>query len=98
MCRVSQVSFHASKGSEGHLSGASAFLIMLVISLFFSVWSLSYSWRRSFLHRSRRVSGSSRFQYNLIEVTPEPIFSGLEGPNNRVIGRMEMLRGVLILG
>ncbi len=41
---------------------------------------------------------SSRLQHHRIKVTPDPIFSRLEGLNNRMVGCMEMLGRVLILG
>ena len=40
---------------------------------------------------------SSRLEHHLIDVTPDPVLTRLEGLDNRVVGRMEMLGGVLIL-
>lgn len=53
------------------------------------------------IHPSRNVHGmklcSNRREHPLIDVTPEPIFSRLEGLNNAVVGRMEMLGRMLML-
>jgi hypothetical protein len=40
---------------------------------------------------------SSRFEHHPIDVTPDPVLSRLEGLDHRVVGRVEMLGGVLIL-
>src|SRR2546425_4718776 len=40
---------------------------------------------------------SSRLEHYLVDVTPAPVLPWLEGLDNRVVGRMEMLGGVLIL-
>src|SRR5437763_13002942 len=40
---------------------------------------------------------SSRLEHNLIDVTPDPVLSRLEGLNDRMVGRVEMPGGVLIL-
>src|SRR5260370_34045 len=40
---------------------------------------------------------SSRLEHNLIDVTPDPILSRLEGLNDRMVGRVEMPGGVLVL-
>jgi hypothetical protein len=48
----------------------------------------------SFLRKTNR---SSRLEQNLIDVTPDPVLSRLEGLNDRVVGRMEMLGSVLVL-
>src|SRR6266849_688931 len=37
-CRVSQVSLHASNGSDGHSSAVSPRLVLLVLSMCFSSW------------------------------------------------------------
>jgi hypothetical protein len=38
-----------------------------------------------------------KIQEELVEVTPAPVFSRLEGLDDRVIGRMKMLGGMLVL-
>jgi hypothetical protein len=48
----------------------------------------------SFLRKTNR---SSRLEQNLIDVTPDPVLSRLEGLNDRMVGRMEMLGSVLVL-
>ena len=40
---------------------------------------------------------SRRLEHDLVDVTPAPVFTGLEGLDDRVIGRVEMLCGVLVL-
>ena len=40
---------------------------------------------------------SGKLKHNLIDVTPTPVFIRLEGLDNRVVGRVEMPGGVLIL-
>jgi hypothetical protein len=40
---------------------------------------------------------SSRLEQNLIDVAPDPVLSRLERLNDRMVGRVEMLGGVLIL-
>ena len=40
---------------------------------------------------------SSKLEHYLVDVTPTPVLPWLEGLDNRVIGRVEMLGGVLIL-
>jgi hypothetical protein len=40
---------------------------------------------------------SSRLQHHLINVTPEPIFAGLERLHQRMVSRMEVPASVLIL-
>src|SRR5713101_2286691 len=40
---------------------------------------------------------SSRLEHNLIDITPDPVLSRLEGLDDRVVGRVEMFGGVLIL-
>jgi hypothetical protein len=40
---------------------------------------------------------SSKFEYYLIDVAPTPVLPWLERLDNRVVGRMEMPGGVLIL-
>jgi hypothetical protein len=40
---------------------------------------------------------SSKLEHNLIDVTPAPVLSRLEGLDNRMVGRVEMPGGVLIL-
>jgi hypothetical protein len=36
-------------------------------------------------------------QLNLVDETPTPIFARLDGPHNRVLDRVKVLRGVLVL-
>src|SRR5690348_7594567 len=44
------------------------------------------------------VSGrSSRLEHHLIDVTPDPILSRLEGLNDRMVGRVKMPGSMLIL-
>ena len=38
-----------------------------------------------------------KIEKELVDVTPAPVFPGLEGLNNRMIGRVEMLGGMRIL-
>jgi hypothetical protein len=38
------------------------------------------------------------FEFNLVHVTPSPVFTGLERADDRVAGAMEVFRGVLVLG
>ena len=40
---------------------------------------------------------SSKLEHYLVDVTPTPVFIRLEGLDNRVVGRVEMPGGVLIL-
>lgn len=40
---------------------------------------------------------SSKLEHYLVDVTPTPVLPWLEGLDNRVVSRMEMLGGVLIL-
>jgi hypothetical protein len=40
---------------------------------------------------------SSRLEEQLVDVAPGPLLTGLEGLNDRVVARVEMLGGVLIL-
>src|SRR5712691_656828 len=40
---------------------------------------------------------SSKLEHHLVDVTPAPVLPWLEGLDNRVSGRVEMLGGVLIL-
>jgi hypothetical protein len=40
---------------------------------------------------------SSKLEYYLVDVTPTPVFTRLEGLDNGVVGRVKMLGGVLIL-
>jgi hypothetical protein len=42
--------------------------------------------------------GSSRLEHHLVDVPPAPVFIRLEGLDKWVIGRVEMLSGVLVLG
>src|ERR1700694_3953508 len=39
----------------------------------------------------------SKLEHELVDVTPAPVFSWLEGLNDRVVGRVEMPGGMLIL-
>ncbi len=39
-----------------------------------------------------------KLEEELVDVTPAPVFPWLEGLNNGMIGRVEMLGGVLVLG
>jgi hypothetical protein len=41
---------------------------------------------------------SRRLEHDLIDVAPDPVLSRLEGLNDWVVGRMEVLGGVLVLG
>jgi len=107
------VSFHASKGSAGHLSVASPLFILCVICIGFLALAISPnllhgSFTQELLHPSPYfrtevddISGvkrwSSRLHHHLFDITPQPIFSWLEGLNNRVVGRMEMFGSVFIL-
>src|SRR5216684_4578835 len=45
----------------------------------------------------RITNRSSKLEYYLVDVTPTPVFIRLEGLDNRVVGRVKMLGGVLIL-
>ena len=45
----------------------------------------------------RITNRSSKLEHYLVDVTPTPVFIRLEGLDNRVVGRVEMLGGVLIL-
>jgi hypothetical protein len=45
----------------------------------------------------RKTNRSSRLEQNLIDVTPDPVLSRLEGLNDRMVGRMEMFGSVLVL-
>jgi hypothetical protein len=51
---------------------------------------------------TRDVSGitkrSHKLEHDLVDVTPAPVFPWLEGSNNRVVRRVEMPGGVLVLG
>jgi hypothetical protein len=38
------------------------------------------------------------FKHYFIDVTPHPIFAGLDGADNGVLGGVEMLGGVLVFG
>ena len=40
---------------------------------------------------------SSRLEEQLVDVTPDPVLTRLEGLNDRVVGRVEMPGGVLVL-
>jgi hypothetical protein len=41
---------------------------------------------------------SSKFEHYLVDVTPTPVFTRLEGLDNWVVRRVEVLGGVLVLG
>ena len=45
----------------------------------------------------RVTNWSGKLKHNLIDVTPDPVLSRLEGLNDRMVGRVEMLGGMLIL-
>jgi hypothetical protein len=45
----------------------------------------------------RRKTAHSR-QHDLVDVTPAPVFTGLEGLNNWMMGFVEMFRRMLVLG
>jgi hypothetical protein len=45
----------------------------------------------------RITNRSSKLEHYLVNVTPTPVFIRLEGLDNRVVCRVEMLGGVLIL-
>src|SRR5947209_19421634 len=45
----------------------------------------------------RITNRSSKLKYYLVDVTPTPVFIRLEGLDNRVVGRVKMPGGVLIL-
>ena len=40
---------------------------------------------------------SSGFEHHLVDVTPDPVLSRLEGLNDRMVGGVEMLGGMLVL-
>ena len=46
---------------------------------------------------SQEPNRSGKLEHYLVDVTPTPVFTRLEGLDNRVVGRVEMLRRVLIL-
>jgi hypothetical protein len=48
--------------------------------------------------RSPGKQWSSKRKFNLVNIAPAPVLSGLKGLDNRVVGGMEMLGRVLILG
>jgi hypothetical protein len=52
------------------------------------------------LSHSENGSGghSSEVKFDLIDVTPAPVLAGFERLHDRVLGRMKMLGGVLVLG
>jgi hypothetical protein len=54
-----------------------------------------------FFRRTGDVYGStdrsSRLEEQLVDVTPDPVFTRLEGLNDRVVGGVKMLSGVRIL-
>jgi hypothetical protein len=64
-----------------------------VAELFFFEVSTHYKWWCLWTVKNR----SSRFEHHLIDVTPDPVLSRLEGLNNRMVGRVEMPGGVLVL-
>ena len=37
-------------------------------------------------------------KFDLVEITPSPVFARLEGPDDRMTGRLEMLRRMRVLG
>jgi hypothetical protein len=50
------------------------------------------------IHRSRDdYEELSKLEHELIDITPDPVLTRLEGLDNRVVGRVEMPGGVLIL-
>ncbi len=50
------------------------------------------------IHRSRGdYEELSKLEHELIDITPAPVLTRLEGLDNRVVGRVEMPGGVLIL-
>jgi hypothetical protein len=50
------------------------------------------------IHRSRDdYEELSKLEHELIDITPAPVLTRLEGLDNRVVGRVEMLGGVLVL-
>src|ERR1700693_3930500 len=50
------------------------------------------------IHRSRGdYEELSKLEHELIDITPAPVLTRLEGLDNRVVGRVEMLGGVLVL-
>ena len=50
------------------------------------------------IHRSRdEYKELSKLEHELIDRTPAPVLTRLEGLDNRVVGRVEMPGGVLIL-
>jgi len=40
----------------------------------------------------------SKLEYHLVDVTPSPVFPWLEGTDNRVLRRVKVFGGMLILG
>jgi hypothetical protein len=58
-------------------------------------------WPPDIAVRQRRfLSGdkSGKFQFNLIDVTPSPVFSWFEGPHDRVTRPVEVFPRVLVFG
>jgi hypothetical protein len=50
------------------------------------------------IHRSRDdYEELSKLEHELIDITPAPVLTRLEGLDNRVVGRVEMPGGVLVL-
>src|SRR6266436_1558815 len=50
------------------------------------------------IHRSRGdYEELSKLEHELIDITPAPVLTRLEGLDNRVVGRVEMPGGVLVL-
>src|SRR5712691_4159560 len=50
------------------------------------------------IHRSRGdYEELSKLEHELIDITPAPVLTRLEGLDNRAVGRVEMPGGVLIL-
>src|SRR5260370_1692537 len=45
----------------------------------------------------RITNRSSKLEHELVDVTPTPVFTRLEGLDNGVVGRVKMLGGMLIL-
>src|SRR6266571_7683770 len=60
-----------------------------------SVWRTSV--KKVFMERTLLRRGSSKLEHYLVDVTPTPALPRLEGLDNWVVRRVEMLGGVLIL-
>jgi len=58
------------------------------------MWSVS----QVFSHSAKGKAGQSAwFKHNLIDVAPSPVFAGLEGFHDGVLGRVKVFGGVFVL-